>query len=268
MQNFDQAVANFLTSANANCENSSAYQPAGFRHCYLDDLTHYESPTSNVFTDQVGSGQAWSYQQTHQHHQSLFPAVNQPEQGNSSVVSYEHNAFFSPQSFQSVSEYQSCPSRVLQTIDANQPIAECSNTASNKFSEPRDLYGSASSYFYYGNCTSNNGDENYSAACNEFQCKWIVQNPNFLWFPCSQNFATLPELVAHLSAYHFKKEAKATFRCCWENCNRLLKPFKERSKLEAHVRTHTGEKPYVCTFCYKQFARPENMTNHTRTHTG
>jgi len=169
--------------------------------------------------------------------------------------------------------------RVLQTLDMNRLNGESADSSSamgirfDSFQRSRHLQptNSASSQDCSSSFTSHQQsfNENYSSSSYPtFLCQWIVKAPNFCWMSCHQTFSNLYELVTHLNTFHVKKEAKATYRCCWENCDRISKPFKERSKLEAHIRIHTGEKPYPCKYCNKLFARSENMTNHLRTHTG
>jgi hypothetical protein len=65
------------------------------------------------------------------------------------------------------------------------------------------------------------------------------------WLHCGQQFDNLQLLIAHISESHVGS-GKASYRCEWENCARNQKPFTKRHKMFNHLRTHTGERPFVC----------------------
>ncbi|KAK4622195.1 Transcription factor steA [Fulvia fulva] len=64
--------------------------------------------------------------------------------------------------------------------------------------------------------------------------------------------------VSEMSPY-----AQKSHSCPIPMCGRL---FKRLEHLKRHVRTHTQERPYLCTLCNKAFSRSDNLAQHRRTH--
>ncbi|KAI8065370.1 uncharacterized protein B0P05DRAFT_451846, partial [Gilbertella persicaria] len=84
---------------------------------------------------------------------------------------------------------------------------------------------------------------------------------------CGEIFDDLQNLTTHISDTHVGG-GKPTYRCEWEKCPRINKPFTKRHKMHNHLRTHTGERPFACPKpdCNKKFSRPDSLTTHIKTH--
>ncbi len=51
--------------------------------------------------------------------------------------------------------------------------------------------------------------------------------------------------------------------CTYEGCDRA---FSSRWSLKRHIRTHTGERPWICNHCGKQFVQKCSLVRHEQTH--
>ncbi|ORX54551.1 hypothetical protein DM01DRAFT_265925, partial [Hesseltinella vesiculosa] len=88
-----------------------------------------------------------------------------------------------------------------------------------------------------------------------------------MWRGCGQYHTGIRNLTDHIIEAHIGS-GKPTYRCEWLNCRRNKKPFTKRHKICNHLRSHTGERPFVCAQpgCDKRFSRPDSLTTHIKTH--
>lgn len=104
--------------------------------------------------------------------------------------------------------------------------------------------------------------------CKESGGRWVSPGGTHVYFPHLQRKQTAGAshswLVCHRGSSTGKKKQHI---CHIAGCGKV---YGKTSHLRAHLRWHSGERPFVCSWmlCGKRFTRSDELQRHRRTHTG
>lgn len=75
---------------------------------------------------------------------------------------------------------------------------------------------------------------------------------------CKSRFSSIVEIYQHLRFRHGAK-IRAPY-----NCDECSRPHEWLNKLAKHIRTHTGERPFLCQLCSRRYQSGRNLLRHMR----
>ncbi|KAL7282313.1 hypothetical protein ACG7TL_003783 [Trametes sanguinea] len=87
----------------------------------------------------------------------------------------------------------------------------------------------------------------------DYKCTWITRDPNGESQECTYSSKK------HLVKRHIESKHLQLRPCICPICG---KGFAQKSNLETHINTHTGQAPHQCNYCEKRFKDPARRHRH------
>lgn len=128
-----------------------------------------------------------------------------------------------------------------------EPLSSPTNTTDDAGEERASTADSNKSNEENGESSTSKGSNSAVQVITRFMCKF-----------CGMQFIRRPDMDAHASLHEEEKPPL--------NCGVCGKVYNTRSKLQRHVRVHSGERPFPCLICGKRFPRSDHVKQHMRVH--
>lgn len=81
------------------------------------------------------------------------------------------------------------------------------------------------------------------------------------WENCKEKLESSEKLKAHLEKHDF-----TDLKCYWIGCTRYGEQQPNKYALVAHVKKHSGDRPFKCKECPKSYTRGDALSKHMKYH--